>query len=401
MIRKSKLTDLELLNADLTNMDSNDKLNKNIDLKNSDLKNIVLGGNNLMQLDEHNQPESNTHLASRCGGALRLAREKSGLTIHDIASRLKISIKQIIAIESDDFAALPESTIVRGFIRNYAKLLKIDVEPILDAYKLIVPDKSPYAFAVKPASNMKVSQYEKPKIGRYIWGGFAVLVGLAAWLFYQNYVQKPNPSNPTEPVEIIQQLPQPALPAAERLELDVAPSNAVTDPNLSPSSANELNTNSVASVESTIVLPTPISSSAPTTTSGPTPETANVLSSGGFQLTTNVNAIGTSAGSALINAQPVKTQPATPLPSINAPLSTGSTLIEFNANKETWVSMVDATGRKVINKTIYANSRERFEVATPVNVTVGNATGLSMIVNNKAIDLAPHTRGNVARIKLD
>ena len=125
MVRKSKLTDLELLNADLTNMDSNDKLNKNIDLKNSDLKNIDLGGNNLMQLDEHNQPESNTHLASRCGGALRLAREKSGLTIHDIASRLKISPKQIIAIESDDFAALPESTIVRGFIRNYAKLLKI------------------------------------------------------------------------------------------------------------------------------------------------------------------------------------------------------------------------------------------------------------------------------------
>ena len=380
MARKSKLTDLELLSADPNNMDSNDKLNKNIDL----------GGNNLMQLDENNQPESNAQLASRCGGTLRLAREKNGLTIQDIASRLKISPKQIIAIESDDFAALPEPTIVRGFIRNYAKLLKIDVEPLLDAYKVIVPDKSPYAFAIKPASNMKVSNYEKPKIGRYIWGGFAILVGLAAWLFYQNYVQKPSPSQPTEPTETIEQLPQPALPAAERLELDAAPPNIITDPSLSPSSANELNANSVASAELTNALP--ISTSASTTAPAP----ANVLPSNSLQLTTNVNAIGPSSGALSLNAESATAQP-----SIDAPLTTGSTLIEFNANEETWISIVDANGRKVINKTISAKSRERFEVATPVEVTVGNATGLSMIVNNKAIELAPHTRGNVARIKLD
>ena len=380
MARKSKFTDLELLSADPNNMDSNDKLNKNIDL----------GGNNLMQLDENNQPESNAQLASRCGGALRLAREKNGLTIQDIASRLKISPKQIIAIESDDFAALPEPTIVRGFIRNYAKLLKIDVEPLLDAYKVIVPDKSPYAFAIKPASNMKVSNYEKPKIGRYIWGGFAILVGLAAWLFYQNYVQKPSPSKPTEPTETIEQLPQPALPAAERLELDAAPPNIITDPSLSPSSGIELNANSVASAELTNALP--ISTSASTTAPAP----ANVLPSNSLQLTTNVNAIGPSSGALSLNAESATAQP-----SIGAPLTTGSTLIEFNANEETWISIVDANGRKVINKTISANSRERFEVATPVKVTMGNATGLSMIVNNKAIDLAPHTRGNVARIKLD
>ena len=380
MARKSKLTALEKLNAVTNNMNNDVNPNENIDL----------GGTNLMQLDEDNQPESNAQLASRCGGALRLAREKNGLTIQDIASRLKISPKQIIAIESDDFAALPEPTIVRGFIRNYAKLLKIDVEPLLDAYKVIVPDKSPYAFAIKPASNMKVSNYEKPKIGRYIWGGFAILVGLAAWLFYQNYVQKPSPSQPIEPTETIEQLPQPALPAAERLELDAAPSNIVTDPSLVPSSANELNAYSVASAELSKALPI----SASDTASTPTP--ANVLSSNSLQLTTNVNAIGASSGASSLNAEPAIAQP-----SVDTPLTTGSTLIEFNANQETWISIVDANGRKVINKTISANSRERFEVATPVKVTMGNATGLSMIVNNKAIDLAPHTRGNVARIKLD
>ena len=380
MARKSKLTALEKLNAVANNMNNDVNPNENIDL----------GGTNLMQLDEDNQPESNAQLASRCGGALRLAREKNGLTIQDIASRLKISPKQIIAIESDDFAALPEPTIVRGFIRNYAKLLKIDVEPLLDAYKAIVPDKSPYAFAIKPASNMRVSNYEKPKIGRYIWGGFAILVGLAAWLFYQNYVQKPSPSQPIEPTETIEQLPQPALPAAERLELDAAPPNNVTDPNLAPSSANELNAYSVASAELSKALPI----SASDTASTPTP--ANVLTSNSLQLTTNVNAIGASSGASSLNVES-----ATPQSSIDAPLTTSSTLIEFNANQETWISIVDANGRKVINKTISANSRERFEVATPVEVTVGNATGLSMIVNNKAIELAPHTRGNVARIKLD
>lgn len=369
-------------NTDLSNIASDDKLNKNIDQ----------GGKILMQSDEDNQPDSNAQPASKCGGVLKIAREKNGLSIQDIASRLKISPKQIIAIESDHFEVLPEPTIVRGFIRNYAKLLKLDPEPLLDAYKVIVPEKSPYAFAIKPASSMKVSQYEKPKMGRYIWGGFVVMVGLAAWLFYQNYVQKPNPSTPSQPTETIEQLPQPALPAAERLELNTTPTNSASEPGLSLSPATEMNA----------AIATPKDSADSTNSADPvnTPPSqapANTSSQSSLQLTPNVD-----AGNALANSLPLNAD------SASAQLSGGAAsssqlnkVIEFNANQETWVSVVDVNGRKIINKTIFANSREKLEVTPPVSVTVGNAAGLSMVVDNKPVDLAPHTRGNIARIKLD
>jgi cytoskeleton protein RodZ len=40
---------------------------------------------------------------------------------------------------NDDLAALPGPTFVRGFIRNYARLLRIDAEPLLEASKLSTP----------------------------------------------------------------------------------------------------------------------------------------------------------------------------------------------------------------------------------------------------------------------
>ena len=345
-----------------------------------------------MQSDEDNQLESTQQFNSNCGGALKHSREKNGLTIQDIASRLKISPKQINAIEADDFEVLPEPTIVRGFIRNYAKLLKLDAEPILDAYRKIVPEKTPYAFAVKPASTMKVSQYDKPKVGRYIWGGFIVLVGLAAWLFYYNYIQKPSPITPSQtsqPSETTEQLPQSALPAAERLEQNSTSTNNAVD---SSNSANEISANSAVSAESTNVLPLPV------------PDNKNTTSSSGLQITQKVDSIGASAilNTAPLNTSQLNAEPSTAQPAGETSQPTESMMaVVFIANQESWVSIVNADGRKVINKTIFANSRESIEVAPPVSITVGNAAGLSMMVNNKPVDLAPHTRGNVARVKLD
>ena len=75
-----------------------------------------------ISLELADSSENSAHNPSRCGGALRLARENLGLTIQDIASRLRLSSKQIEAIEADNFSSLPEATIVRGFIRNYANM---------------------------------------------------------------------------------------------------------------------------------------------------------------------------------------------------------------------------------------------------------------------------------------
>lgn len=67
------------------------------------------------------------------GAMLRMAREARGTTIPEVAAALKMSPRQIEAIEGEDFSRLSGATFIRGFIRNYAKLLKIDAAPVLAA----------------------------------------------------------------------------------------------------------------------------------------------------------------------------------------------------------------------------------------------------------------------------
>ncbi|MBK6396107.1 MAG: helix-turn-helix domain-containing protein [Betaproteobacteria bacterium] len=67
------------------------------------------------------------------GAILAQAREAAGLSVQDVALQLRLAPRQVTAIERDDFASLPGRTFVRGFVRNYARLLKLDVDAILAA----------------------------------------------------------------------------------------------------------------------------------------------------------------------------------------------------------------------------------------------------------------------------
>ncbi len=306
------------------------------------------------QPEELNQPAHSTYKLSRCGGALRSARENQGLTVQDIASRLRLSPKQIEAIEADNFSALPEPTIVRGFIRNYAKLLKINMEPLLDAYSVLAPNSVPHEFTVKPTSRMKVTRYDKPKTGRYLWAGLILLAGLGAWLFYQSYIEKPSPAKPATTQSSVEPLPQAALPAAER----TASPEHVTTLDLPPAETGAAVTAEPAALPADTNVNNPVAANLP-----PAP-----------------------------NPVPAETLP---------PAAIGMSQLEFNASQETWVSVVDATGKEIFNKTIFAGSRESVEVTLPVDVVVGNAGATNISMNGKPVNLAPHSRQNVARIRLE
>lgn len=65
------------------------------------------------------------------GRSLRKAREEKGLSLVEVAQALKFSVRQIEALESDDYRTLQGATFVRGFIRAYARLLRIAPEPLL------------------------------------------------------------------------------------------------------------------------------------------------------------------------------------------------------------------------------------------------------------------------------
>jgi cytoskeleton protein RodZ len=66
------------------------------------------------------------------GATLAARRTARGLAVAEVAGRLKFAARQIDALEADDYARLPGTTIVRGMIRSYAKLLETEPEPLLE-----------------------------------------------------------------------------------------------------------------------------------------------------------------------------------------------------------------------------------------------------------------------------
>jgi cytoskeleton protein RodZ len=64
-------------------------------------------------------------VAALPGHRLRHTREQQGLSLHDVANNLRLSVKVISALEEDDYQGLPAATFVTGYLRAYARLLNI------------------------------------------------------------------------------------------------------------------------------------------------------------------------------------------------------------------------------------------------------------------------------------
>ena len=65
------------------------------------------------------------------GEQLRAARQARGLDLSDAAQMLKLGARQVEALEQGDWQGLPGQTFIRGFVRNYARILQIDPTPLM------------------------------------------------------------------------------------------------------------------------------------------------------------------------------------------------------------------------------------------------------------------------------
>lgn len=331
-----------------------------------------------LAMDSSPQPVTPHVIGSGCGSALKAARETQGLSIHEVSSQLRLGIKQIQAIEQDDFDKLPQPSIVRGFIRNYARLLNVDVQPILEAYQRIVPNNAPLPLNVR--SNGKSSVIDQPsgtlRPQRVLILLFILALVAAAAYFYINQI-KPHglkdislapeaieSSNSTEQ-EIALPPPEPALenvdtvpPAAETSPMDantnvdqtVGPDTQATPSIINSTNATEPTANN--SVSNTIV-------------STPTPATSQAVESTTLQAT---------------NAQ-------------NANLT-------FKVTEDSWVRIEDVKGKTVFSEVLPAGTERQVMAEKPVNITVGHAAGTKLTIDNQPYDLTQATRGRVARIQL-
>lgn len=99
-------------------------------------------------------PQVEVEAPPSVGQTLRAAREAAHMSVAEVAQILKFSPRQIETLEADDYASLPGTTIVRGFVRSYAKLLKLDGAELLNNLDV----RTPSAPAdVRPPENMGVA----------------------------------------------------------------------------------------------------------------------------------------------------------------------------------------------------------------------------------------------------
>jgi cytoskeleton protein RodZ len=288
------------------------------------------------------------------GALLRSAREAGGMTVDAVAQQLKLAPRQVRAIEEGDFIHLPGRTFVRGFIRNYARLVRLDVESVLRALPAgsATPNlESPALHATAPTIG-ELPTTEPAKHGWTRWAIpltlIAIIAATAAWEFL-------HPDAPGASAK------KDAPPAIERGKAG-APEIIGTP------------------------LPNPVAStepaSAPTVTSEP-PTVAN-----------SVSAVDASKAAPEAVADTRRAEAANALAVDDAPL-----VLAFR--DFSWTEVKDRNGRVLLKRMNSGGTAQTISGAPPLDIVIGNAADVMLTWKGKRLDLTPYTRGNVARFTLE
>lgn len=113
------------------------------------------------------------------GVKLSRAREAQNMSVADVAHTLRLSVRQIEAIEADDHDRLPGRTFVRGFVRNYARLVNLDPDNMLAEYFPILHQAETQHIQV-PSQRISFSEHHRKPWLKWLAIGF-VVVALISW----------------------------------------------------------------------------------------------------------------------------------------------------------------------------------------------------------------------------
>lgn len=271
------------------------------------------------------------------GAVLRAAREAKGLTPDAVAHVTRFSVRQIEALERDDYASLPGITIVRGFVRSYAKFLKLDAAPLLAALEPAAP--MVFADVHLPGH---VGNVERPTfLQRITFKRMAVALVACLLLAGFWYIIRPG----DQPIHSFLQTPL-ATP-----EVAVAPA-----PGHPPAPAPPL----VAAL----------------------PPEASVASA---------DAAGAAVGSTVV--------PTAPAATIAAAAPAQGLRLEFVARS--WIEVRDATQQVVFSGEYPAGAHQSVAGKPPFQLWIGKASGVRVFFGERNVDLQPYTRADVARLTVE
>ncbi len=113
-------------------------------------------------------------MATGIGETLRAARRQQGVALADAAAETRVRETYLAALESEDFAALGGDVYVKGFLRSYARFLRLDPEPLLATYRAEFERPSDDIGSLAHAPAYPVSSERRS--GVLVWAAVAVLI---------------------------------------------------------------------------------------------------------------------------------------------------------------------------------------------------------------------------------
>lgn len=123
--------------------------------------------------------ESYAPVPERTGLTLARAREQQGMSVADVARALRLGVKQIEALEADDYGSLPGRTFVRGFTRNYARLVQLDPDQLVTASFGSEPEAASTHIQA-PSQQIRFSEHQARPWIKWLAALF-VVVALVSW----------------------------------------------------------------------------------------------------------------------------------------------------------------------------------------------------------------------------
>ena len=286
-------------------------------------------------------PEKSAESITSVGQQLQTARLAKGLTADEVAKALKLSPRQVVAMEDDNWSSLPCNTIIRGFVRNYARLLGLNADSLMGQLDpLTLPQGPELEMTVGTPVSMPVEgRVDRRDFARVLSGLLVLVLAVAAYFFFPQELWLSTLSalkTATQSAEVV-------------VEKAPAEPEAATAPEAAPVPAEAL----PAAVQPAA---TPAALPAPATT------------------------------------------PSTPA---SAPASTSANVLKFSFAQASWVEVRDRSGQVIFSKKNDAGTVREVEGQPPFAVVVGNAGQVTLQYKGKAVDLSKRSKEDVARLTLE
>jgi cytoskeleton protein RodZ len=320
------------------------------------------------------------------GQILRAARQGRGLSIQDVARQLRLSVRQVTALEEDDYSKLSSGTFLRGFVRNYAKLLQLDPAPLLQRIEAAVPPPQTQTISYQSEGIPFPSGRTRGK--RAVIMGLAIVIALSL-LIYEIY--RGNETNVERR--------QAGEKAAVRAEIKDQTDTPVTAPQSS------LSSNVLEGAGETGVSQTEKENSASLNAAEPAfiePAPPPLAQNPVVRPPSKPGLVPVPESTAAVPPKPASGESSATAAAIPESID-GNDVVRLSFAGDSWTEVKDGRGKLLLSRINRPGTEQVLRGKPPFSLTIGNAAEVKLVYNNKPVDLARYTNayGGTARLSLE